>query len=168
MIVVGIDSATKAGFGVVERKGPRERLIEYGAFALPRQGTERAAAIEAMVSRLTARFVIDVAAIEDNYLAQGEQENVVTLKALARLCGRWEQAWEARGVATMLVLAQRWQVGLLAGLCGPRSDRKTRKAASAMWCRATFGVTPSEDASDAIGLATWVARQESFRARLAG
>lgn len=166
MRILGIDSATKTGFGLVERVGTKERLISYGAVDLGRG--PMAAAIETFVERVIEDGPIDEVAIEDNYLAAGEQANVVTLKCLARLAGRWEQAFEARGIRTVLVMAQKWQTGLLGGaLMGPTANRATRKKAAGLWVKATFGVTPGEDACDGIGLAAYRARHATF-AQLVG
>jgi hypothetical protein len=104
---------------------------------------------------------VDVVAIEDCYLDQ----NVDTVKILSRLVGRWQQAFEALGLETHLVLADTWQRGILTGLMGPRSNREARKRAAAVWARATFGTVLEADEADAAGLATWELRQRRFAMR---
>lgn len=159
--VLGLDSASHTGYALLERDGPRERLIGCGVADLSVRPA--AAVIEDFMAKVTSLARVDVVAIEDNYLdTDPGKANVATLKTLARLVGRWEQAAESRGLATVLVPAQRWQSGILAGLCGPRADRKSRKAASSLWARATFGVAPVQDACDAIGIAAYEARRRSF------
>jgi hypothetical protein len=105
---------------------------------------------------------IEVVAIEDAYLG----ENVDTLKTLARLVGRWQQAFEALGLETRLVMADVWQRGILMGLISRTSGREARKKAAAVWARATFGTILGPDEADAAGLATWELRQRGFARRV--
>jgi hypothetical protein len=161
--VLGLDSATRTGYGLAERDGARERLLAHGVLDLNRA---RAAFMESFADTVLEGGPVDLVAIEDNYLdTNPEKANVATLKALARIVGRWEQVWEARKVKTVLVPAQRWQTGLLAGLMGPRANRDTRKRAAGLWVKATFGLELDQDACDGVCLAVWVARQRAFEAR---
>lgn len=169
MIVLGLDSAARTGYAVVERLNGSERLLERGVLDLRDQET-LATRIDDFAHKMAGRFEIDVVAIEDNYLDTNEDKaNVVTLKSLARMVGRWCQAFESRGITTVLANPQKWAVGVLRGvLMGPTSDRKTRKKACGIWVRATFKVQPEENEADAIGIATYEARQRDFFERAAG
>lgn len=160
-IVLGIDSAFhRCGWALVERDGTRERLIVYGVL----RAVDADVVSEFAGKMATAGPTIDVVVIEDAYL----DKNVDTLKALSRLVGRWQQAFEGLGLDTRLVMADVWQRGTLTGLITGKSVRETRKAAAVMWARATFGVVLGEDAADAAGLATWELRQRAFRQRISG
>jgi len=169
VIALGIDSATRAGWGLVEKVPGREQLLDHGFLDLSGRSGKRAEVIEDFARRILARVdAIDLVGIEDNYLDTNEDKaNVVTLKALARLAGRFEQAFEALGVETVLVNPQRWAVGILSGLISPRSTREARKAASTLWVRSTFKLVVGHDTADGVAIATYVARSKSF-SRLAG
>jgi len=157
-LVLGIDSAPRrTGWALVERDGRQERLVAYGALT----------AVDAdVVTEFSGQVVhrcpsIDVVAIEDAYYG----ENVGTTKALSRLVGRWQQAFEGLGLETKLVMADVWQRGILTGLITPKSGREARKAAAAIWVRSTFGTALGADEADAAGLATWELRQRRFAQR---
>lgn len=161
MIVIGIDSASRTGFAAVKRDGAREELLEHGVV----DGTD-ALAIERFAECVTGRHRIDAVAIEDNYLGAEGKGNPVTMKALARMVGRWQQAFEVRGVETCLVLPQVWQSAVLKGFMHARSDRATRKKAAKIWARGMFHVSATEDECDAIVLATFEARRRVFAAQV--
>jgi Holliday junction resolvasome RuvABC endonuclease subunit len=167
VIVLGLDSATRTGFGLIEHKAGRETIVDSGVIDLSGRSGKRAEVIEDFARQILARVgTIDVVGIEDNYLDTNEDKaNVVTLKALARMVGRWEQAWEAIGVDTVLVNPQKWAAGILTGLIGPRANRQARKKASGLWVKATFGLTPQEDEGDGIAIATFLARSRAFARR---
>lgn len=157
MRVLGIDSASIAGFAIVDG----ERLIEHGTIDArdPRR-------VHQLVGDICVRLRPELAVIEDAYVARGAHANVATSMLLARLIGRWEMALSMRGVPTELLVAEAWQSQVLAGLCPARAKREVRKAAAARWVLATYRVVVGEDAADAIGLATHVSRRETFAARL--
>lgn len=158
-VVLGIDSAFhKAGWALVERSGPGEVLIGHGVL--------RAVDWE-VVSEFSGRMAhgqpiaIDVVVIEDAYL----DKNVDTVKALSRLVGRWQQAFEALGVTTRLVMADVWQRAILTGLITGAANRQARKKAAQIWAKATYHKALSEDEADAAALATFEMRQRRFNRR---
>jgi Holliday junction resolvasome RuvABC endonuclease subunit len=159
-VVLGIDSAPSCtGWALVERDGPRERLIAHGLLH---------SVDHEIVNEFSSRIVmcgptVDVVVIEDAYL----DENVLTVKVLSRLVGRWQQAFEALGLGTRLVMATVWQSGILKGLIGAGTDRIGRKKAAKIWSNATFGEVLNENEADATGIAVWEIRQRAFAERAA-
>lgn len=161
-IVLGVDSAfTRTGWALVEREGPKERLIAHGL-------------LEACDAEVVGGFAhkmatgplgpdIKMVVIEDAYLDM----NVDTLKSLSRLVGRWQQAFEVLGLRTRLVMADVWQRGLLTGLITGKTERDGRKRAAQIWAHATFGEALHTDEADAVGLAVWQLRQRAFAQRIA-
>jgi len=156
-IVLGIDSASTAGFAVVDG----ERLLEHGTV-----DARDPVRVHQVVGDIVTRLRPELAVIEDAYVARGKSANVATSMLLARFIGRWEMALAARAVKTELLNAEAWQSQILAGLCPSRAPRVQRKAAAARWVLATYRLAVGEDAADAICLATHVSRRESFAARL--
>ncbi len=112
----------------------------------------------------TGALVIDVVAIEDASL----DKNLATTKALCRLVGRWQQAFEALGLTTRLVMGDVWQRVILAGLAASSSPRDLRKQAAQTWAKATFREALGEDEAGAAGIATYELRQRALRRRAAG
>jgi hypothetical protein len=158
VIVLGIDSATTAGWAVVDG----ERLIEYGTV-----DARDPIRVWQLAGHLVVAHAPALAVIEDSYLGRGAHANVATAKLLSRLIGRWEMALAARGVRAELVLPQAWQTATLAGFLPPgRVKRDDRKRAAAAWAKATYGVTITGDAADAVGLATYASRRASMDAKL--
>ena len=158
MIVLGVDSAfSRTGWALVEREDRRERLIAHGIL----EACDADVVSEFAGKMATGPLTIHTVVIEDAYLA----ENVDTLKALCRLVGRWQQAFEVLGLRTRLVMADVWQRGILLGLIGARSEREERKRAAQLWAKATFGEVLHSDEADAAGIATWQIRQRAFAAR---
>lgn len=160
VIVLGIDSASTAGWAVVDG----ERLIEYGTVDArdPRR-------VWQLVGDVVTRRRPGIAVIEDSYLAHGPKANVGTAKLLSRMIGRWEMALAAREVPSELVLPAQWQGETLAGFLPPgRATRDQRKAAAAAWALAVHRVKVTGDAADAVGIATWASRRALVAARLGG
>lgn len=163
MIVLGLDSATYCGWGLLRRDAGREVLLGSGVLNL---STDAAMKIEAL-----ANWAVDHGAqlvgIEDNYLAiEKGKANPATLKLLSRFVGRWEQAFERRRVATELVTPEAWARSVLTGLIKPRSKREERKRAAVTWVRGTFGAKVPSDAADGIGIAAHLARKAGYAARI--
>lgn len=157
--VLGIDSAfAKCGWALVERDGVRERLIAHGVL----KAVDGEVVGEFAGRMATGSLTIDVVVIEDCYLDETERRNVDTLKVLARLVGRWQQAFEALGLSTTLVMADVWQRFLLTGLMPRQAKREARKAAAKTWARATFKEALGSDESDAVGLAVYWVRKRAF------
>lgn len=153
--VLGIDSAfAKCGWALVERDGVRERLIAHGVL----KAVDSDVVTEFSGRMATGNRTIDVVVIEDCYL----DENVDTVKLLSRLVGRWQQAFEALGLSTHLVLADVWQRFLLTGLMPRQAKREARKEAAKTWARATFKEALGSDESDAVGLAVYWVRKRAF------
>lgn len=158
MIVLGIDSAELSGFALVERLAGDERLIRYGAARV-----RTASDVERLAADLAAACP-DLAAVEEPFV---HPRNPGTGLALARLLGRWLQVFEARGLTTVTVPASMWQTAVLPGVTN-RTRSAERKAAAQAFARERFGVEACEDASDAIAMATWVARNAVPRPRSRG
>lgn len=157
MIVLGIDSATTAGFAVVDG----ERLIHHGTV-----DARDPIRVHQVVGDVVTRFRPARAVIEEAYVARGEHANPKVTMLLSRFIGRWEMALALRSVPSELVEAHAWQSQILAGLLPPRPKRDDRKAAAARWVKLTYRVDVAGDAADAIGIATWAARRETLAARL--
>lgn len=157
MIVLGIDSASSAGYAIVDG----ERLIAHGVV-----DARDPARVWQLVGHLVVAHAPGLAVIEQAYVGRGEHANPATTMLLSRLIGRWEMALAARGVRSELVGAHEWQSAVLAGLLPPRPKRDDRKRAAAAWARATYGQKIVGDAADACGIASFVSRRESMAARL--
>lgn len=157
MIILGIDSATIAGFAIVDG----ERLIHHGTV-----DARDPMRVHQVVGDLVTRFRPGRAVIEQAYVARGKQSNPEVTMLLSRFIGRWEMALALRSVPTELVAAQAWQSEILAGLLPPRPKRDDRKAAAARWVKLTYRVDVAGDAADAIGLATYASRRATLDARL--
>lgn len=153
MNVLGIDSASVSGWAQLEGERP------IGT------GTVNAAdllRLDAFAAFICAKSRPDLVVIEDNFVMRGPKANPNTMKILSRIVGAWLLAFAVRGVTTEVLLPGVWQKGVLPNL----GVGRTKKAA-AMWVKATFGLTVPEDAADALGIATHVARREQMAARLA-
>jgi Holliday junction resolvasome RuvABC endonuclease subunit len=158
-IVLGIDSAfARTGWALVERDGAKERLIAHGIL----DAVDYEVVSEFAGKMATGALTIDVVVIEDAYLGV----NVDTLKALSRLVGRWQQAFEVLGLSTRLVMADVWQRGVLKGLMSTSTAREGRKRAAQIWAKATFAEALGEDEADAVGIATFEIRQRAFARRI--
>lgn len=149
--MLGIDCATKAGWALVESDSGKERLRGHGVLDL---SGKRFLLISTVINEILEVVpLVDIVAIELPYLGK----NVVTLRTLARLFGRFEQAFEPTGAEIVEALATQWQHQVL-GRFGGRK-REGLKKASKLWARATFGVDLTEDESDAAGIAVHVLRE---------
>jgi hypothetical protein len=156
MTVAGIDSAELSGIAVVARDRPgRERLVLSGVRRI-----RTAADVAAVVAELAAQAP-DVVAIEEPFI---HPRQPLAGLVLARLLGRWLQAFEGQGITCVTTPASLWQPAMLAGLMGPQALRAERKAAAQAWCRVTFGVVATEDQADAIAMATYVLRSARWKA----
>jgi Holliday junction resolvasome RuvABC endonuclease subunit len=153
VIVLGIDSASTSGWGLLDG----ERPVGYGT--VDARDPNR---IVALVSFVCAKARPDLVAIEDNYLGK----NVDTVKVLSRIVGMWQMAFALRGVPTELLMPNIWQNGILRGLISPKSQSADRKRAAALWVKATYRLATTGDAADALGLATFVARRELFAGKV--
>ena len=167
VIAVGIDCATKTGWAVVERKAGRERLVGRGVLDLSGASGLPSELLSLFAGRLNAEVPLAglPVAIELPYLGRGKALNVVTLRTLARLCGRWEQALGVYGADVELVMADAWQRRIL-GKFGGRK-RAERKKAAKLWAAGTFGVRLTEDEADAVAIATDLLRERDTAGKLA-
>ena len=159
MLCLGLDAATKTGFALIAHV-PRETLLDHGVLDLHGAAASQ---INVLVERV--RKAVHLAggtmagllvAIEEPYL----DKNPKTLKVLARIVGRLEQAFEAQGCGVELVTASEWQGAVLAGFGGRRRDGL--KKAALIWCRAHLGVPVEQDVADAAGLAVHMLRREAI------
>lgn len=152
-IVLGLDSASTTGWALVQG----EKLLEHGLVNASERRRQ-----DTLAAYVCSRHRPDIAVIEDNYFGK----NVDVVKVLSRIAGAWELAFAVRGVDTRLVMGSVWQKALLTGLIDNGSVSAARKAACARWVKATYGLKVSEDEADAIGLATYVAREMAYNDRL--
>jgi Holliday junction resolvasome RuvABC endonuclease subunit len=166
VIALGIDCATHSGWAVVERKDRRESLLGRGVLDLSGSAGLPAEVLASFVRRLNAEVPLSAlpVAIELPYLARGKSMNVVVLRTLARLCGRWEQALGAYGADVELVMADAWQRRIL-GRFGGRK-RAERKKAAKLWAAGTFGVRLTEDEADAVAIAVDLLRERDTAAKI--
>jgi len=151
MIALGIDAATKAGWALVEEKAGRLHLLDRGVLDLDRPDAWNPVACLALHCR-PPKPAPDVVAIEIPWLGK----NVATTITLARICGRFEQAFEPM-CPVIVVRASQWQASILGRLGG--KTRATLKPAAVLWARGTFGVTLDIDTADAAGIAAYALSQ---------
>jgi Holliday junction resolvasome RuvABC endonuclease subunit len=157
-IVLGIDCATTCGWALVSGPSGRERLLEHGVMDLSSSTAQ-------VVSEFVARLRVHTnlcglrVVVELPYLGK----NIVTLRTLARLCGRFEQSLEAAGADVDLVMADHWQRTILGKLGGHKRD--DRKKAAKIWAMATFRERLTGDEADAAALATCTLRERAFERR---
>ena len=167
MLAVGIDCATASGWALVARENRHERVIDHGVVDLSGKRGRPSEVISALVQRLARSTSLEglPVAIELPYLARGKTQNVVVLRTLARLCGRWEQALGVHGADVELIMADAWQRRILGSFGGRK--RAERKKAAKLWARGTFGKLFSEDEADAVAIATCLLRERDTDALLA-
>lgn len=157
--MLGIDCATKAGWALAENHAGKETLTAHGVIDL---SGKRCLSISTVIYELVRDLpLVDVVGIELPYLGK----NVVTLRTLSRLFGRFEQAFEPTGAEIVEVLATKWQHRVLGTFGGRKRD--DLKKASKIWARATFGVVLTEDEADAAGIAVHVLRERALAEKVA-
>lgn len=152
MRCLGIDVATSCGWAIVD-------ISERGLPVLPRSGVmildvRLASQVKELASFAQHPWRVDVVGLEEPYLGN----NPHALKVLARLIGRFEQAFGVVGIETVLVPAQTWQTAVLGSFGGKK--REDRKKAARIWAKAMFGRDLPQDAADAAGLAYYLATKE--------
>lgn len=157
MIILGIDSASTAGFAIVDG----DRLLEHGTV-----DARDPMRVHQLVGDLVTRHRPARAVIEEAYVARGEHANPKVTMLLSRFIGRWEMALALRSVPTELVNTKAWQTEILAGLITTRSKREECKAAAAEWVRLHHRVRVTGDAADAVCIATWAAGRARVGAAL--
>jgi len=150
--LLALDSATTTGWASLDG----ERLTGHGVV-----DAGDLLRLDAFASIACRTDRPDLVVIEDNFVMRGPKANPNTMKILSRIVGAWQLAFAVRGVPTEVVLPGVWQKGVLGQL-----TKGGTKRAAALWVRATFGIVVSEDAADAIGLGTWVARREQLARRI--
>lgn len=162
MRALGIDCATKSGWALVDRENGRERLLDRGVVDLSGSKGRPSELISGLVQHIIRVTPLDglPVAIELPYL----DKNVVTLRTLARFCGRWEQALGVYGADVELIMADHWQRVILGHLGGRK--RADRKAAAKLWALGTFGARLTQDEADAAGVATCLLRERDHEAML--
>ena len=161
MIALGIDCATKTGWALVESDGGHEKLLADGVIDLgiPDFWMEIKRLADASFWETEPKRP-DAVAIELPYMGK----NAHTLEVLARMCGRFEQAFESTGAQVQVVRASQWQTSILGRFGG--KTRAGLKLAAVAWAKGTFGVSLPSDAADAAGLACFALR--TARARKLG
>jgi Holliday junction resolvasome RuvABC endonuclease subunit len=143
-VVIGVDSAERTGFAVLADA----RLVRHGVADIA-----SAADVE-RTADLLALHRPDLVCVEAPFV----RVNAATGLTLARLLGRWLQAFERRDIPTATVLASTWQPIVLVGRMTPRTKGPDRKLAAQAWALETFGLELPEDEADAAGIAAWAAR----------
>lgn len=152
MIVLGIDAATKSGWGIVDTTGGRIRLLDFG---IAKVGNYRSlGAVMAVALKLNVAKV----AIEYPYMA----ENAGTAIKIGIVVGRWMQECDRAALPFETFTAHQWQMQLLTGLITNRSKSPERKKAAAIWVKSVFGINALEDEADGICLASWRAKVGRF------
>lgn len=151
MIALGIDAATITGWAKVEAGagGVRPRLLDWGLVDFNKHKLapwNPVAAVE-LACRPPAP-VPHIVAIELPWMGK----NPHTLEVLARICGRFEQAFGPSGANVRVIRANQWQPKML-GSC--RLKREMLKRLSVAWCKAQFGLDLPEDAADAAVMAAY-------------
>jgi len=142
---MGVDVATMCGWAVVDK--PSRGKADLFTFSVCNMGNGLAACHATMLAAKALEWKVRLVGLEEPYLG----ENPRSLKVLARLVGRFEQAFGEAGIPTMLVPAQTWQTAVLGRFGGMK--REERKKACRIWAKAMFGLDLDEDAADAAGLA---------------
>lgn len=156
---LGIDSATTTGWCLVRGEPSREQVVDHGTATIGPIGA--ASAVEMLVNQVRRNTMMAelVVGIEDQYL----DKNVQTVKVLARIGGRFMQAFEQAGAAVELVPAATWQSAVLGRFGGKR--RADRKKAAAIWARSIApGLT--QDEADGLGIAVHLLRRDAYEAKV--
>jgi Holliday junction resolvasome RuvABC endonuclease subunit len=144
-IAVGVDSAELTGIVAINRARIiyRESCTVSGWNDVERVA-DTVADLRPVVVAIEAPFV---------------RLNTATGLTLARLIGRWLQAFERRGTSTTAVLASTWQPIVLAGRMTTTTPGPARKLAAIAWALETFGIELPGDEADAAGIAAWAQHQ---------
>lgn len=160
-MILAIDSApNRTGWALVDRPGPREEIVAYGAL-----DTVNGKVVRDFIAQVfgpTTRPITSVA-IEDAYLDKNPQ----TLKSLSQLVGRWMQEIDRFDVPIRLVMADVWQRQILTGFITNDSPRAARKRAAKLWVKAVFGIEVDENEADAICMGVWATRRGAFDRKIA-
>lgn len=152
MIALGIDAATKTGWAMVGQERGREKLLEWGVLDFKKHDADpwNPAAFLALHCRQPAPEP-NIVAIELPFLGPSPH----TLEVLARICGRFEQAFGPSGADVRVVRSNQWQPKML----GPtRMKRAVLKKLAVAWCRSNLGAVLPQDAADAAVLAVYALR----------
>jgi hypothetical protein len=150
----------------VARENRHERVLDHGVVDLSGKHGRPSDVISALVQRIAKQTELQglLVGIELPYMGHGPAANVITLRTLARLCGRWEQAFGVYGADVELVRASDWQGRILGGFGGKK--RAGLKKAAKLWARGTFGESFTEDEADSVGIATSLLRERDTAALL--
>jgi Holliday junction resolvasome RuvABC endonuclease subunit len=120
--IVHYTDVTTPGWAVVERINGRERLLDHGVLVLDGKQLPAWNPVAALALRCRKEGLVpDVVAIELPYLGK----NVVTLRTLARLFGRFEQAFEPTGVEIVEIMPTKWQHEVLGPLGALNKRRRS-------------------------------------------
>lgn len=145
MIALGIDAATKTGWAQVERANGRETLLDWGVLNLKKLAWRE---IQTLAREHTSQQVV---AVELPWLGKDPH----AMGVLARICGRFEQAFEPGGADVRVIQASQWQSKMLGNV---RMGRDALKRLAIMWCHANLGAKLPEDAADAAVMAVYALR----------
>lgn len=153
MKVLGIDAATKTGWGIVQRPdGRAEELVGHGVIK-PRDPD----VIDEFVTEIFEQHPdLDAVYIERPYMLR----NPGTTIMLSMLVGAFRFAFSRR-VPVTLTPPSEWQHSVLAGLLPTkgRVTNKHTKPAAKLWVKMRFGIDVTEDEADAICVSFYGLRQ---------
>lgn len=156
LVAAGIDVAALTGWAIVEANVHGQKLLAHGTAKI-----RRGADVERLVDELAGAGP-QVIALERPFVKPASRGgNPHSGLELAELLGRFRQAFEMLGAATLTVLASTWQPAILG--VDRWANRETRKAAAVAWARRELGAELSEDEADAAAIAAWAIRQRSGR-----
>jgi len=149
VIALGVDAATKTGWALVHRAEGRERLIAHGVLNFKKfpNRWQVADTLATWAKQGNASVVV----IELPWLGKDPH----AAEVLARICGRFEQAFEPGGAKVRVIRSSQWQTKMI----GPsRLGRDALKKLAVAWCRSNFGEELPDDAADAAVMAVFALR----------
>ena len=152
MIALGIDAATRTGWAMVGQERGREKLLDWGVLDFKKHDADpwNPAAFLALHCRPPA-LSPNIVAIELPFLGPSPH----TLEVLARICGRFEQAFGPSGADIRVIRSNQWQPKML----GPtRLKRTMLKRLAVAWCKSAFLIDLPQDAADAAVMAVYALR----------
>lgn len=145
--ILALDQASRTSGFAVFQEG---RLIASGTFTYDDDDFSlRLVKIRNKVISLIEEYNINKILLEDIQL-QGQTNNVTTYKALAEVLGVLEELARERNIPHELVHSQTWKSTL--NIKG--RDRATQKRNAQQFITEKYGLTVSQDQSDAICIGT--------------
>lgn len=143
--LLAIDPGATSGLAVLTLE-PRPRLLHSETHKF----TKAPETPSQVVSRLLAAHPITSAVVEDQY----QEKNVQSLKKLARISGRWEEACKVAGLQVVFIYPSTWQSKVLKGVARKRAELKQ---AARMVAASEVGRLLPENEADAFLIGRYVA-----------